>query len=137
MNQPLQPYLHFSDNCKDAMPFYHSLFGGELVLTRIGDSPAKDEFPVELHDQILHASVHNGDFYLMASDMCGHGELNQGNSVQLNINCISEEEINFLYEKLSENGKIVDPLKEQFWGALFAMVIDRFGVRWMLSYEKK
>lgn len=136
MKQAIQPYLHFTDNCKDAMQFYQSLFGGELEIMAIGDSPAKDQFPKELHYQILHSSLINGSFYLMASDMCGQGNLNQGNSVQLNLNCSSEEEIKTLYRKLSEGGRILEELKEPFWGGLFAMLIDKFGVRWMLSYEK-
>ncbi len=136
MKKPIQPYLHFDENCREAMNFYQGLFGGELVLMPIGDSPAKDQFPKELHQQVLHASLKNGEFNIMASDMCGQGALNQGNSVQLSLDCSSEDEIKDLYQKLSEGGKILDDLKEQFWGALFAMVIDKFGVRWMLSYEK-
>jgi PhnB protein len=136
MKQAIQPYLHFDDNCRDAMQFYQSLFGGELEIMPISESPAKDQFPEELHNQILHASLSNGDFNLMASDMCGQGDLNQGNSVQLSLNCSSEEEINNLYKKLSDGGQILQELKEEFWGALFAMIVDKFGVRWMLSLEK-
>jgi PhnB protein len=136
MKQAIQPYLHFDDNCRDAMQFYQSLFGGELEIMPIFESPAKDQFPEELHNQILHASLSNGDFNLMASDMCGQGDLNQGNSVQLSLNCSSEEEINNLYKKLSDGGQILQELKEEFWGALFAMIVDKFGVRWMLSLEK-
>ena len=137
MKLAIQPYLHFQDNCKEAMHFYQSVFGGDLEIMPIGTSPAKDEFPAELHQQILHASLSNGSFILMASDMCGQGDVVQGNSVQLNLNCSSDEEINTLYQKLSTDGSIVQELEHQFWGDLFAMVIDKFGVRWMLSLEIK
>ncbi|HSI74628.1 MAG TPA: VOC family protein [Lunatimonas sp.] len=136
METPIQPYLHFQDNCKEAMEFYQNLFGGNLEMMQIGQSPSKEEFPEDLHKQIMHASLSNGDFNIMASDMCGQGELKRGNSVQLNLNCTTEEEIRELYQKLSQNGKIIEELKEQFWGALFAMVIDKFGVRWMLSFDR-
>ena len=136
MKRPIQPYLHFDENCREAMQFYQSLFGGELELMLIGDSPAKDQFPKELYDQVLHSSLINGDFNIMASDMCGQGELKNGNSIQLSLDCSSEAEIKDLYQKLPEGGKILDDLKEQFWGALFAMVMDKYGVRWMLSYDK-
>lgn len=135
MKHSAQPYLHFMDNCREAMEFYQKLFGGELEMMKISESPAKDQFPAEVQDHILHSSLKNGDFSLMASDMCGMGELKHGNAVELNLNCTSEEEISHLYNELSKGGKILDELKEQFWGALFAMVIDRFGVRWMLSLE--
>lgn len=136
MKKPVQPYLHFDENCREAMSYYQSLFGGDLELMSIGESPSKDHFPKELHQQILHGSLINGDFNIMASDMCGQGLLHQGNSVQLSLDCSSKDEINKLYQQLSEGGKVVQELGEQFWGALFAMVMDKFGVRWMLSYDK-
>ncbi|MEX2380638.1 MAG: VOC family protein [Vicingaceae bacterium] len=137
MKNAIQPYLHFDENCKEAMEFYHQLFGGELDVMQIGESPAKDQFPEELHVQVMHAHLSNESFHIMASDMCGQGALKQGNSVQLNLNCSSEKEINHLYNELAKGGKILSELKAEFWGALFAMVIDRFGVRWMLSLDKK
>jgi PhnB protein len=136
MKQAIQPYVHFNENCREAMQFYQSVFGGRLEIMSISESPAKNEFPEELHHQILHSTLIHSDFRIMASDMCGQGELIQGNSVQLSLDCTSEEEIHLLYKQLSENGTIINPLKEEFWGALFAMVIDRFGLRWMLSFEK-
>ncbi|MCC5928721.1 MAG: VOC family protein [Cyclobacteriaceae bacterium] len=137
MKQAIQPYLHFEENCKEAMQFYQSVFGGQLEIMSIAESPAKSQFPNEVHHQILHSTLHHGDFRMMASDMCGQGERTTGNAVQLSLDCESEEEINLLYQKLSEGGIIVSPLKEEFWGALFGMVIDRYGHRWMLSLEKK
>jgi PhnB protein len=137
MEQAIQPYLHFEDNCKDAMQYYQSIFGGDLEIMPIGDSPAKEHFPEALHHQILHSSLRRGNFNLMASDMCGQGDLNQGNSVQFNLDCTSEAEIRSLFEKLSADGIVHQPLEEQFWGDLFAMVVDKFGVRWMLSLAKK
>jgi PhnB protein len=135
MKKPAQPYLHFQDNCKEAMQFYQELFGGELEIMLIGQSPAKEHFPVNLHDQILHSTLSNGSFRIMASDMCGQGDLKQGNSVELSLDCDSKEEIEHLYQKLSEGGQVVQQLAPQFWGSLFAMVIDKFGVRWMLTLE--
>lgn len=135
MKQAAQPYLHFKDNCREAMQFYQELFGGELEMMKISESPASDQFSKEVQNQVIHSNLKNGDFVLMASDMCGMGKLKQGNSVELNLNCSSEKEINHLYNELSKDGQIIDELKEQFWGALFAMVVDRFGVRWMLSLD--
>jgi PhnB protein len=137
MKQAAHPYFHFDGNCREAMNFYAELFGGKPEIMTIGESPAKEQFPKELYDQVLHSHLQNGDFMLMASDMCGMGELNQGNSVDISLTCSSEEEINRLYKQLSKGGKILQELQEQFWGELFAMVTDRFGVRWMLSFRKE
>lgn len=136
MKQSTQPYFHFDGTCQNAMTFYQKIFGGKLELMPIKDSPAKGQFPAEVHEQMLHSSLVNDDFMIMASDMCGMGEVKRGNDVEINLNCESEEEINQLYQQLSEGGEILDELKDQFWGAKFAMLIDQFGVRWMLNYEK-
>jgi len=119
------------------MEFYQSIFGGQLDMMQIKDAPDRELFPKDIDHQIMHASLRNDDFVLMASDMCGQGSLNRGNSAQLSLNCSSEKEINQLYQKLSEGGKITQELNEVFWGGLFAMVTDKFGVRWMLSLENK
>jgi len=137
MKQAAQPYFHFDGNCREAMNFYAELFGGKSEIMTIGESPAKEQFPKELYDQVMHSHLQNGDFVLMASDMCGMGELKQGNSVDISLTCSSEEEINHLYKQLTERGIILQELQPQFWGELFAMVTDRFGVRWMLSFDKK
>jgi PhnB protein len=119
------------------MQFYQGIFGGELEIMSIGSSQVKDQFPEEIHQQTLHASLANGNFFLMASDTCGQGDVMQGNSFQFNLNYNSKEEIKSLFQQLSKGGSVVQELEEQFWGDLFAMVIDKFGVRWMLSLEQK
>lgn len=73
---------------------------------------------------------------LMGSDMVGPDGYIKGNTVALSLNCSSEDEINSFYTKLSEGGKVLDPLKTQFWGAMFGVFNDRYGIRWMLMYDK-
>ena len=51
------PFLLFDGNCAEAMTFYHQCLGGELTLTRLGDTPMKDQFPVEKHDRIIKAHL--------------------------------------------------------------------------------
>src|SRR4029079_13437539 len=43
------PFLLFDGNCAEAMKFYHVCFGGNLVLTKLGDTPMKNQFPPEKH----------------------------------------------------------------------------------------
>ena len=53
----LTTYLLFTDNCKEAMAFYHAVFGGDLAMTAVGDSPMKDAFPATMHAKIVSASA--------------------------------------------------------------------------------
>jgi len=38
------PFLLFDGNCAEAMTFYHECLGGELKLTKLGDTPMKAQF---------------------------------------------------------------------------------------------
>jgi PhnB protein len=133
----INPYVGFNGRCTEAMNFYKECLGGELMLQKIGDAPIASQFPETMRDQVLHSSLtRNGILLLMATDCAAPGGFTHGNNVALSLNCSSEEEINRFFVKLSEGGEIIDPLKEQFWGALFAVFDDKFGIRWMLNYNK-
>jgi PhnB protein len=137
MTTQINAYVSFNGKCREAMTFYKECLEGELTLTTVGESTIATQCPAAMQDNILHASlVRNGTLLLMASDMVEPGGFTQGNNIALSLNCSSEEEINTFFSKLSKDGKIIDPLKIQFWGALFGAFTDKFGVRWMLNYDK-
>lgn len=130
----INAYLSFGGNCREAMTFYQDCFGGELELKTFEEAPG-DMMQGATGDQIMHAKLSNGGLLLMASD--GLQEIPvKGNVINLNINCSSEREINSFFEKLSEGGNVTMPLADQFWGARFGMLIDKFGIAWMLNWEK-
>src|SRR5215471_10485990 len=62
------PFLLFDGNCAEAMSFYHDCLGGRLVLTKLGDTPMKAQFPPEKHGRIIHAQLTNGALEISASD---------------------------------------------------------------------
>lgn len=132
----INAYLNFNNNCREAMGFYKDCLGGELTLQTIGDSPMGAGCSAAMKDQILHSTLLKNGLVLMGSDMMGPDGFVQGNTVSLSLNCGSEEEINTFFSKLSAGGKIMEPLKQQFWGATFGVFTDKFGVRWMLNYDK-
>ena len=132
----LAPYLTFNGQCREVMTFYKECLGGELNIQTMGESPMGDKTPAEAKNHIMHSTLVAGDITLMASDMLGSGEWNVGTAITLCINCRSEEEIHRLFSKLSAGGKISHELKVEFWGAIFGMFTDKFGINWMLNYEK-
>jgi PhnB protein len=128
----LSPYLMFSGNCREAMEFYQSCFGGELHLMPFADTPMAEQVPAAVRDGVLHAMLTIGTQVLMASDNGGHDDARPGNTVQLSIDCSTEEEINRLFARLSDGGRVVDLLADMFWGK-FGSVTDRFGMHWLLN----
>jgi PhnB protein len=38
-----------------------------------------------------------------------------------------------VFDSLAEGGKVTMPFAKQFWGAQFGMLVDKFGVPWMVN----
>ena len=135
----IHAYLTFDGETREAMEFYHHCLGGDLEIQTVGESPMAEEVLAEAHDRVLHSSLRDGELVLMASDRLDHGgenrQLVKGNAVHLSLNCTSKEEIQTCFASLSRGGEVTMPLQEQFWGALFGMLTDQFGMHWMLNYE--
>jgi uncharacterized glyoxalase superfamily protein PhnB len=63
MGSILNPYLSFTDNCREAMEFYQSVFGGDLTVMTFG------EMGGEPADGVMHSQLETPAGYtLMASD---------------------------------------------------------------------
>ena len=133
----LSPYVNFNGQCRQAMSFYKECLGGELHIQTVGGSPIESQCPAAMKDQVLHSTLINKGIFLMGSDMQAPGAFIQGNNMAISVNCSSEEEIRSFYSNLSEGGHIIDELRQQFWGGLFGVVTDKFGIRWMFNYEPK
>lgn len=131
----INAYLTFDGNCREAMTFYHECLGGELYLQTVGESPMAGQMSAEWQQKILHASITKGSLVLMGSDM-NRTSLVRGNSVTLSINCSSEDELNTFFGKLSAGGQIIDPVADMFWGAKFGAFTDKFGINWIVNYDK-
>ncbi len=132
----IQAYLTFNGNCREAMEFYRDSLGGELDIQTVGDSPVADQNAPASHHRIMHSSLTNDGFVLMASDMLTSGEFREGNAVTLLLNFGSEDEIKNSFERLSRGGVVDSPLREEFWGSVFGMLTDKFGKHWMLNFDK-
>lgn len=132
----INAYIGFNGICREAMNFYKECLGGELTFQTFGESPMESQCPEGMKGQILHSSLTKGALLLMGSDMTSPEGFIKGNNVALSLNCSSEEEINTFFSKLSAGGQIIDPLKVQFWGATFGVFTDKFGIRWMLNFDK-
>lgn len=129
-------YLTFDGNCAEAMNFYKECIGGELMINKVEDTPAAEECEAAKAGSVMHAHLSKGALQLMASDMIMGGELIMGNAAALSLNCSSEEEIRTFFDQLSAGATNIHPLKVEFWGALFGMFTDKFGVRWLLNFDK-
>lgn len=133
----LNPYLNFNENCREAMNFYKDCLGGELFLQTVGESPAMAaQMPPHMKDSILHSSLNNGEWVIMASDLNRDARI-EGNNIHLCINCKTEDELNSFFSSLSAGAMVTEPLGDMPWGAKFGSLTDKYGMHWMFNYEKK
>ena len=133
----INAYLNFNGDCRAAMEFYKNSLDAELVLQPIEGSAMEHQCPSAMKHHILHATLQKGSLLLMGSDMNGPDGFSKGNNMALCLNCESEAEIREFYAKLSAGGQLTHPLHTEFWGAIFGVFTDRFGIRWMLNYDQK
>jgi len=127
----LTTYLLLDGTCKDAMEFYHSIFGGDLTMTSVGDSPMKAAFPAAMHGRIVSARLKSEMVDISASDWLRPNAIpNQGNTVMLYVSGGTPEATRTLFSQLAEGAVVTDPLNEQPFG-LYGALNDKFGNRWM------
>ena len=131
----LDPYLTFDGNCREAMTYYAEALDAHVDLMDASQGPCAPEDA----GRILHARLLKGNLRLMASDTMstsGRGKPVIGNNFQLSLDCESAEEEDAVFAKLVDGGVVRMPLQDTFWGARFGMLTDKFGIEWMLNFDK-
>ncbi len=78
MNTQINVYLSFNGNAKEAMTFYHDIFGGKLEIMKVSDSPVKDKCPEGMQEHVMHSSLINDSIILFATDMVPEGKFTEG-----------------------------------------------------------
>ena len=133
----LNPYLFFNGQCEAAFKFYAELLGGKIIaMMTHANTPAENQVPPEWREKIIHARMVIGGQLLMGSDAPpGHFQQPQGFSVSLLVD--EPEDAERIFHTLAENGTVKMPLQKTFWAIRFGMLVDRFGIPWMVNCEEK
>lgn len=134
MASRLNPYLSFSDNARVAMEFYRSVFGGELTMMTFGEGGMAQDAGSK--DLIMHSQlVSPSGYWLMGSDTPPGMERNPGSTISVSLSGgnDSDTELRGYWTKLAEGGTIGVPLEVAPWGDAFGMLVDRFGISWMVN----
>jgi PhnB protein len=132
----LNPYLSFDGQCEAAFTFYAQCLRGEIaMIMRYGDSPVAGNTPPELRQRILHVTLTAGDMVLQGSDApSDRYQKPQGIHVMLGIEEPAQAEQ--IFHALSDGGTVSMPIQETFWAQRFGMLVDRFGIPWMVNCGK-
>lgn len=133
MSVTTTPHLNFRGAAKAALEFYHSVFGGRLILVSNADAHSA-ETPAEA-DQIKFGQVIGADgFQIMAYDVPASASYDQGEkSVFVSVRGDSADEIATLWGRLAQGSTIVEDLGPSAFSPAYGMLKDRFGVTWVLD----
>ena len=122
------------------MTFYHKCLGGELSLTKLGDSPMKDMLPKEKWERLINANLKSGDFEISATDWMAAPkyEPHPGDTMAIFVIGGAYEELKTVFDKLSEGAE-----KEKFQDlhdlpfGTYGQFTDKFGVHWIFKGDKR
>jgi PhnB protein len=136
--QELTIYLTFDGNCREALSFYAKCLGADLHVMPFSEGKGHCDVPAGMQDKVMHSSLTKGGHaILMASDNFPGMPLQKGNNFTISINCDSAENADKLFSALGENGKVIMPMKDMFWGAYWGQLTDQFGITWMFNAERQ
>lgn len=133
------PFLLFDGNCAEAMTFYHECLGGELTLTKLGDTPMKDQFPPDKHDRTINARLKSGDVDISATDWMASPEFDPvvGNTFAIYVTGKNFNELKPVFDKLKDgnNNKRLQDLHKVPFG-IYGQFYDKYGVQWIFTNEE-
>jgi PhnB protein len=132
----VSPYINFAGKTAEALEFYKNVFGGETNIQFAKDGPNAAKTSADKLEQVFHADLNAGSFHILASDMMSSGEQPVNNIISLALMCDSEAQLRNYFEKLNQGGKVVWPVRDSEWGSIYAQVVDRYGIQWMLNFDK-
>ncbi|SDC14197.1 PhnB protein [Sanguibacter gelidistatuariae] len=132
MATQLNPYLSFRNTARQAIEFYHSVFGGELTISTFAEFQASED-PGEA-EKIMHSMITTpSGLSLMASDTPNSMEYTPGTNFSVSLSGEDEAELRGYWGKLSEGGTVTMPLDRAPWGDTFGMCTDKFGIAWLVN----
>ena len=128
----LSPYLNFGGKTREAIQFYQSVLGGTLTLQTFSEIPGMP-VPPGMEDGIMHSQLEADGIVIQASEGAPGSQVSIGNNVHMCLTGSDLARLTTIFNALAVGGTVKMPLAKQFWGSMFGMLLDRFGVQWMVN----
>ncbi|HLJ91828.1 MAG TPA: VOC family protein [Gemmataceae bacterium] len=130
------PYLLFNGQCEAAFRFYARCLDGtiEAMMPHEG-TPCAEQVPPDWLKKILHARLRVGDTILLASD-CPPDRYKKPEGFSVTLLVKQPAEAERVFHALADNGTVRMPIQRTFWSARFGMLVDQFGIPWMINCEQ-
>ncbi|MEF3403115.1 VOC family protein [Agromyces sp. CCNWLW203] len=127
------PHLNFRGDARAALEFYHSVFGGRLVVVS-NEEAFSVETPEEAQQVKFGQVTGANGFQVMAFDVPASTSYDQGDkSLFVSVRGDSADEIAELWSRLAEGSTVLVDLAPSAFSPAYGMLKDAFGVVWVLD----
>ena len=129
----VNPYIAFQGNCREAIELYKSALDGEVMFTQtVAESPMPNTGPA---GNIMHCTMKVGNSTVMMCDDPNPNGASAGGNISLAIGLNDAERARQIFGELAKGGAIVMPIEKTYWAEAFGVVVDRFGVKWIVNCD--
>jgi PhnB protein len=129
MSMRTTSFIYLDGQAAEAIEFYqHALNSKLLFKTTYGEGRDANGLPEEVKSRISHAVLQTGENELMVADRFPGQPHEIGDIVSICITVTQQNEIEEMFNKISENGQVLFPLQETDFSPSYGMVKDRFNV---------
>ena len=133
--QKITPFLWFDNQAEEAVKFYISVFNNSEIktTTRYGSDAAKATGMPENSVMTMAFQIEGQDFVAING-----GPIYQINpTISFFVNCKTIQEIDRLWEKLSEDGMVMMELDNYPFAEKYGWIQDKYGVSWQLILPER
>ena len=135
---PINPYLNFDGNTREAATYYARVFETEPPrFMTFGEGGENPDYPLPegARDRIMHTRIIIDGTPLMFSDTFPGSELVAGNNFNLTITHSDRARLERQFNALAQEGTITMPLQETSWSRLYGALRDKFGIEWQFNLD--
>lgn len=127
------PYIHFPGTARAALSFYAEVFGGRAELHSFAEFNRTDGPDTA----IAHGLLVGAPVSLYAADAAGDEPPFHTQGLMLSLlGTADATTLRQWFAGLADGGTVVDDLQQRPWGAFDGQVVDRYGVRWLIGFER-
>lgn len=135
MKQSTAPYINFQGRAREAMEFYHGVFGGKLSLYAMDETGRPRD--AQSGDSIMYARLEAGGVTLIGSDGSPKFPITRGDNIAIVLTGTDRSAMEAAFEKLAEGGQVKGPIRDAPWGGAAGWLQDKFGINWNVDVERE
>lgn len=133
----LNPYINLNGTAARAIKFYERVLGAKpAAILRMGEVPGAEIAP-EHKNRVMHCELRIGNAVFMMADTMPSKPVAAGENAHISLQFDDDNDLLQKYDALAAGGKPLYPPHDAFFGSKFGMVVDQFGLSWLLVGPEK